>query len=135
MALKKSLADLAVEAQRVVDEIDTDELTEMLEAEEDERPLVIDVREPDERARGHIPGSIGIPRGVLERDIEAKAFGGAVSEGDLGRMVVCYCGGGQRSLLACRSLQELGFRDAVSLMGGFGAWGESGGAMTVERAG
>ena len=96
--------------------------------------IVIDVREPDERARGFIPNSIHIPRGVLERDIEKIAFGGHASDADLKRPMVCYCGGGSRSLLAAKTLQEMGFADAVSLMGGFGAWGKSGKPVAIDPA-
>lgn len=127
MPLKKSLADLASEARAKVHEIDVDEL-----AEETAEALVIDVREPDERARGYIPNSITIPRGVLERDIEKVAFNGHASDADLDRPIVCYCGGGSRSLLAARSLQEMGFTN-TSLAGGFGAWGRSGQPVAIDR--
>ena|SRR5436189_1560482 len=128
MPLKKSLADLASEARAKVHEIDIDELAgEMTEA------LVIDVREPDERARGYIPNSISIPRGVLERDIEKIAFNGHAIDADLAKPIVCYCGGGSRSLLAARSLQEMGFTNVASLAGGFGAWGRSGQPVAIDR--
>ena len=130
MGLKKTLADLANEARVKVHEIDVDEL-----AEDYRDALVIDVREPDERARGYIPGSIHVPRGVIERDIEKAAFGGRVGEQDLARSIVCYCGGGSRSLLAARTLQEMGFTDVASLRGGFGAWGKAGKAVDVARPG
>ena len=128
MPLRKNLADLADEARRHVPEIDVDELPD-----EREDALILDVRESDERARGAIPGSVHIPRGVIERDIERIAFGGKVSDKDLDRPIVCYCGGGHRSLLAARSLQEMGFTNVVSLAGGFRAYGESGRAVDIDR--
>lgn len=128
MPLKKTLGDLAAEAKARVHEIDVDEL-----ADEYQDALVIDVREPDERARGFIPGSAHIPRGVLERDIEKIGFGGNVSNEDLSRPIVCYCGGGARSALAARSLQEMGFSEVLSLRGGFGAWGKTGRAVETGR--
>jgi rhodanese-related sulfurtransferase len=127
MALKKTLADLANEAREKVFEIDVNELEEDYAG-----ALVIDVREPDERSRGFIPGSIHVPRGVLERDIEKLAFGGNARDSDLARPIVTYCGGGSRSLLAARSLQEMGFTNVSSLAGGFGAWGKSGKAVNVN---
>lgn len=133
MPLKQTLRDLANEARRSVDEVDVEELQEMLSGSEGRRPVVIDVREPDERARGHIPGDVHIPRGVLERDIEKKAFEGSVPDERLDDPVICYCGGGSRSLLAARSLQQLGFTNVQSLEGGFGAWGESGAEVQVDR--
>lgn len=133
MALKKSLADLAVEVRERgrVHEVDVDELVEAQREEPD--LLVIDVREPDERARGAVPGSVHIPRGVLERDIEKKAFGGNASDADMKRPIICYCGGGQRSLLAGDALVQMGFTDVGSLAGGFKAWGDSGRPVHLDR--
>lgn len=123
MGLKKTLADMVSRLKGAVPEVDNEGLER---AARERNPIVIDVREPDERARGVIPGSIHIPRGVLERDIERKAFGGEVHNDDLNRPIICYCGGGSRSLLAARSLQEMGFSNVSSLAGGFAGWKESG---------
>jgi rhodanese-related sulfurtransferase len=128
MALKKTLADLADDARRHVPEIEVDEL-----ADDGDVPLVIDVREADERSRGYIPSSIHIPRGILERDIEKRAFRGSITDADLARPIVCYCGGGSRSLLAARTLREMGFSDVVSLRGGYKAWGEAGRSIAHDR--
>ncbi|MEM1354516.1 MAG: rhodanese-like domain-containing protein [Planctomycetota bacterium] len=132
MPLKKNLADLAAQVRErgEVVELDPEELQD--ELSEPDGLVLIDVREPDERARGHLPGSLAIPAGVLERDIEKKAFtGGAghLSDADLGRPIVLYCGGGHRSLLAGDRLLQMGFTDVRSLAGGFKAWAESGGAV------
>ena len=130
MPLNKNLRDLATEArERGVDEVDAEELPEMLGDEQ--APLVIDVREADERSRGYIPGSVGIPRGILERDIEKKALGGQASDEDLARPIVCYCGGGSRSLLAAERLEQMGFKNVASLEGGFKAWAETIGAVEI----
>lgn len=129
----RTLHDLVADAKRTVAEIDCDELAELLAPENDVPDLVlVDVREADERARGYIPGSVGISRGVLERDV-AKAFGGTVREEDLARPVVVYCGGGSRSALAAATLQAMGFRSVQSLAGGFGAWGKAGHAVEHPR--
>ncbi len=80
---------------------------------------VIDVREPDEHAQGMIPGTIYIPRGFLELRIE-KAVPNRETP------VVVYCAGGTRSLLAARSLVELGYSNVRSLAGGFTAWKRAG---------
>ena len=125
MALKKKLPDLANEArQRGVPEMDVNQLEQSKHTSAD--LMVIDVREPDERADGYIPDSIGIPRGVLERDIAKQAFAGDVSDADLDRPIVCYCGGGSRSLLAADALRQMGFTNVSSLQGGFGAWKKTG---------
>ena len=83
------------------------------------RATVIDVREPDEHAQGMIPGTVYIPRGFLELRIEA-------SVPDRATPVIVYCAGGTRSLLAARSLGELGYNNVRSLAGGFTAWKRAG---------
>jgi rhodanese-related sulfurtransferase len=50
---------------------------------------------------------------------------------DRGRKLLLYCGGGHRSALAAKALQEMGFRDVLSLAGGWTAWIERG--YPVER--
>jgi molybdopterin/thiamine biosynthesis adenylyltransferase/rhodanese-related sulfurtransferase len=83
------------------------------------RPALIDVREPDEHAQGMIPGTLHIPRGFLELRIERNVP-------DRGTPVVIYCASGTRSVLAARSLGELGYTDVSSLAGGFTGWKRAG---------
>jgi molybdopterin/thiamine biosynthesis adenylyltransferase/rhodanese-related sulfurtransferase len=84
-----------------------------------QRPAVIDVREPDEHAQGMIPGTLHIPRGFLELRIERNVP-------DRGTPVVIYCASGTRSVLAARSLGELGYTHVSSLAGGFTGWKRAG---------
>jgi molybdopterin/thiamine biosynthesis adenylyltransferase/rhodanese-related sulfurtransferase len=91
------------------------------------RPAVIDVREPDEHAQGTIPGAVHIPRGFLELRIEK-----AVTNREA--PVVLYCQGGTRSLLAARSLMELGYTNVKSLAGGFTGWKRAGLAWETPLA-
>lgn len=84
-----------------------------------EGPAVIDVREADEHAQGAIPGAVHIPRGYLELRIERAVP-------DRERAVVLYCASGTRSVLAARSLVELGYTDVRSLAGGFTGWKRAG---------
>ncbi|HEX8107538.1 MAG TPA: molybdopterin-synthase adenylyltransferase MoeB [Kofleriaceae bacterium] len=83
------------------------------------RPALIDVREPDEHAQGMIPGTLHIPRGFLELRIERNVP-------DRGTPVVIYCASGTRSVLAARSLGELGYTNVRSLAGGFTGWKRAG---------
>jgi sulfur-carrier protein adenylyltransferase/sulfurtransferase len=83
------------------------------------RTAVIDVREPDEHAQGMIPGTLHIPRGFLELRIERNVP-------DRETPVVLYCASGTRSVLAARSLAELGYRRVSSLAGGFTGWKRAG---------
>ena len=69
--------------------------------------------------RGHLPGAIHACRGSIERDIE-----NVVSDKDA--TIVLYCGGGYRSALAAESLQKMGYRNVISMDGGWRHWTESG---------
>src|SRR5262245_26405068 len=90
------------------------------------KPTLIDVREPDEVAKGVIPGAIQIPRGFLELRIE-----GQITDRDAD--IVLYCAAGTRSAFAAKSLGELGYSRVRSLAGGFGAWKEKGFPVEVPR--
>jgi len=81
--------------------------------------VLLDVREPDEWEQGAIPGALHIPRGHLEAQIETRVV-------DKSAPVVVYCAGGVRSAFATKTLQDLGYRDVVSLAGGFGRWKDEG---------
>jgi len=83
------------------------------------KPALVDVREPDENAQGMIPSTVHIPRGFLELRIER-----AVPNRET--PVVLYCQSGTRSLLAARSLAELGYTNVRSLAGGFTGWKRAG---------
>lgn len=88
------------------------------------RPMLIDVREESEWAKGRLPGAVHIGKGVIERDIEAKC-----PDHDL--ELVLYCGGGFRSALAADNLQKMGYKEVLSLDGGWRAWTEAG--LPAER--
>jgi molybdopterin/thiamine biosynthesis adenylyltransferase/rhodanese-related sulfurtransferase len=85
---------------------------------------VLDVREPDEHDAGALDGAVHIPRGHLESQIENKLT-------DKDTPVVVYCAGGVRSAFAARTLQELGYADVVSMIGGFGRWKDEGRPWTT----
>jgi molybdopterin/thiamine biosynthesis adenylyltransferase/rhodanese-related sulfurtransferase len=79
----------------------------------------LDVRELDEYEQGMIPGSVFIPRGHLEAQVDSRI-------NDHDRPVVVYCAGGNRSAFAAETLEQLGYTDVVSLAGGFGRWKDEG---------
>ncbi|MFV0445984.1 MAG: rhodanese-like domain-containing protein [Planctomycetaceae bacterium] len=84
-----------------------------------EQFTLVDVREESEFARGRLPGSVHIGKGVIERDIEEKVP-------NLDTPLVLYCGGGFRSALAADALQQMGYRQVVSMDGGWRGWNEAG---------
>src|SRR5882672_4938058 len=73
---------------------------------------LVDVREDNEWARGHLPGAVHLSKGIIERDVE-KAFP------DKAAPLVCYCGGGFRSALVCDNLQRMGYTNVLSMDGGY----------------
>jgi rhodanese-related sulfurtransferase len=66
-----------------------------------EKFLLVDVREDNEWANGHIPDAVHLGRGIIERDIEQ-------SVPDTGTKLILYCGGGFRSALVAENLQKMG---------------------------
>ena len=80
---------------------------------------LLDVREPDENEQGAIPGSIHLPRGQLEFQVEGKIP-------DKESPIIVYCAGGVRSAFAAQTMQALGYKDVVSMVGGFNRWKDEG---------
>jgi sulfur-carrier protein adenylyltransferase/sulfurtransferase len=117
----KSYQQIVNEALETVPEVAPADLQSRLSG--GEQIVVIDVREPEEFARGKIPGAYTIPRGVLEMQVDGRL--------PLDSTVVLYCGAGGRSALAAKSLAEMGYEKVENLQGGWGAWVNSG--LPVER--
>jgi rhodanese-related sulfurtransferase len=119
----KRYADLLADALRRVPEIQPWDLREQLAR--DRPPLVLDVREPGEFARARIPGSINVPRGVLEQACEWD-YEETVPDlaGRRVQSVVVVCRSGNRSVLAADVLQQMGIADAVSLKTGVRGWND-----------
>lgn len=111
---------LVGDAKKAIKE--TDVLTVRARLANGERFHLIDTREDHEWAKGRLPGAVHMGRGVLERDIE-KAIADKDAE------IVLYCGGGFRSALAAESLGKMGYRNVVSMDGGYRGWVESGGPV------
>jgi rhodanese-related sulfurtransferase len=95
------------------------EITPGEAADELGRAVFLDVREAEERAIGTIPGAVCISRGMLEISIESAVA-------DRSTRVVVYCVAGVLSVLAARTLSELGYTDVVSMAGGFTCWRDEG---------
>lgn len=112
-------------------EIPPEEARRLLEAPDGEGWHVVDVREPDEYASGHVPGARSFPRGFLEVRADREHPKRDPWLADRSRRLVLYCGGGHRSALAAATLQEMGFRHVVSVAEGFAGWTRRG--YPVER--
>src|SRR5262249_4782190 len=92
---------------------------------------VLDIRDVRERRKlGFIPGSMHVPRGMLEfwLDPTSHYYSGKI---DPTKRIIVYCAGGQRSALAADVLREMGFPNVAHLAVGFTGWAEAG--RTIER--
>ena len=112
MAKKHNPRFLAI-VQAARNEIAECEASDVRKMMNDGAPLVgVDVRERHEFEAGHLVGAVHIGKGVIERDVEKHDFA------DDARIVL-YCGGGYRSAIAAKSLQDMGWTNVASLWGGW----------------
>lgn len=88
--------------------------------EKGEKLNLVDVREESEWAKGHLPGATHLSKGIIERDIEKKFP-------DKDAELILYCGGGFRSALSADNLQKMGYKNVISMDGGWRGWNEAGG--------
>ena len=79
--------------------------------------VLVDVREADEFAAGHLPGAVHISRGMLEFRFSGMP---ALQSRDIA--IVLYCKTSGRAALAGVALQEMGYLNVQNLTGGFDAW-------------
>ena len=114
MSPMKTKSELLKDARSRVPEVQPLELSR-----QSPKPVILDVREKQETDAGMLPGAKHVPRGYLELRIEETVP-------DRGADVVLYCAGGTRSLLAAKTLAEMGYSRVRSLAGGFSAWKDAG---------
>jgi rhodanese-related sulfurtransferase len=115
---------LVDDAKSRVKEADFRDIKRRLDSRE--KLTLVDVREDNEWARGHLPGAVHLGKGIIERDVE-EAFP------DKDAPLVLYCGGGFRSALVADNLQKMGYTDVISMDGGWRGWTEAG--YPVEKPG
>jgi rhodanese-related sulfurtransferase len=111
------------DAKSRIREIDIEEYKRLREA--NEAGQLVDVREDHQWAAAHAEGAIHLSKGIIERDIET-AFP------DKETKLVLYCGGGYRSALATDNLGKMGYRNVISLDGGWRAIEASGLPITRD---
>jgi molybdopterin/thiamine biosynthesis adenylyltransferase/rhodanese-related sulfurtransferase len=115
--------ELLKQVKSQIDEVDPAEVNELI----DEGVAIVDVRETEELAAGHLPGAKHVPRGYLESRIE-----GVVP--DKATQVIVYCASGNRSAYAARTLREdLGYEHVRSMTGGITLWKDRGYEVEVPR--
>jgi molybdopterin/thiamine biosynthesis adenylyltransferase/rhodanese-related sulfurtransferase len=121
--MSTSGAELLRQVKSQIEEVDPSEVSELMH----EGVAIIDVRETDEYAAGHLPGAKHVPRSYLETRIE-----GVVP--DRTSQVILYCASGNRSAYGARTLEEdLGYEHVRSMTGGITLWKDRGYEVQVPR--
>ena len=113
----KTAHDLVLQAKANVREIALQDAEEAIR----QADVLMDVREADEFAAGHLPGAVLVPRGLLEFKLSGTP---ALSSRDL--KVVLYCKTSGRAALAAQTMQSMGYLNVSSIAGGFDAWAAAG---------
>lgn len=103
---------LVNEAKARIREISIDDARERLK--QNPKAILLDVREDNEWNAGHAVEAKHLGKGILERDLE-KAFPDTNAE------IIMYCGGGFRSAMTCDAAQRMGYKNVLSLAGGYKA--------------
>jgi rhodanese-related sulfurtransferase len=115
--------DLVADALTRIKEIQPWDLSRQVK--EGREFVLLDVREPEEFAKLHIPGAINVPRGVLEQSCEWE-FDETIPMLASGRdlEIVVICRSGYRSALAADVLQQMGYTNVTSLKTGVRGWND-----------
>ncbi|WP_248807397.1 rhodanese-like domain-containing protein [Pseudomonas sp. MWU13-2100] len=109
----KTAHDLVADAKARIEEVSIEDANQAIQ----EADLLIDVREADEYAAGHLAGAVHLSRGMLEFKLTNDT---ALSSREL--KIVLYCKTSGRAALAAASLHNMGYRHVKSITGGFDAW-------------
>jgi len=109
----KTASDLVMAAKAQTREVPLDQADASLATAD----VLIDVREPEEYAAGHLQGAVNLPRGLLEFKLSGNP---ALERRDLN--VVLYCKTSGRAALSAASMQAMGYLNVTSIAGGYDAW-------------
>lgn len=109
----KTAHDLVAAAKARVQEIQVNDAEQAIR----EADVLVDVREADEFAAGHLAGAVHISRGMLEFKFSANP---ALQARDLN--ILLYCKTSGRAALAAAALHDMGYLNVRSIAGGFDAW-------------
>jgi len=121
----KGFKDMLAEANSEVDAMSIEDAMGLVGNDE---VVFVDVRETQENQAGAIPGSVHVPRGLLEfiADPEAPIHKPELASG---KKLILYCATGGRSALSAQTLRRMGLDNVVNLTGGITAWKQAGGAV------
>jgi rhodanese-related sulfurtransferase len=121
---RKTIDQLLAQARERLDRIDPRRAHEELGRGD---AVLVDIRSDSQlEIDGHVPGSMRIPRNVLEWRLDPDCPYKHPEAPSVSQRVIVMCNEGYQSSLAAATLQELGFERATDLVGGFQAWREEG---------
>jgi len=130
MKLKKGYQQLVAEAEAEIETITAQQAVESLQ---DESCLIVDLRDVREVDReGRVPGSLHVPRGMLEFWVDPDSPYHR-RELSTGKRIIFYCNLGWRSALAAKTVQDMGIANVCHIAGGFTAWKEAGGPVEFKK--
>ena len=129
-----SASQIVAEARKTIPEITVTLARE--ELDKGQAALLVDVREPAEWEKGHIPGAVLAPRGMLEWYADPStpyAKPELTTKRDAHIIIACASGG--RSILAAETLKKMGYTNVVNMTGGFNEWSKQGLPVEVSMNG
>lgn len=120
-----SASQIVAEARKTIPEITVAQARE--ELDQGQASFLLDVREPAEWEKGHIPGALLAPRGMLEWYADPTT---PYAKPELTRKrdahIIVACASGGRSMLAAEMLKKMGYTNVVNMAGGFNEWSKQG---------
>ena len=120
--MEKGAMDLVASAKADVENLTPDQVAKELESGD---AVLVDIREPEERASASIPGSVHAPRGMLEFYAD-PSLPYHRPEFERGNRIILHCASGGRSALAAKTLKAMGYTNVAHLDGGLKKWAEEG---------
>lgn len=113
----KTSEQMVNDAKAVIKELSVQDVKKLIDNKD--KIILLDVRDKDEFETGYIPWAINLSRGMLEFKISTMIP-------DKNSMIIVYCGIDLRGPLATRTLNEMGYKNAVNIAGGLNAWKAAG---------
>lgn len=127
--MAKTVAQMVQEAKGRIENLSVDQVASEMERGD---ATIVDIREPNEREEGAIPGSVSAPRGMLEFWADPTSSYHR-PEFDPSKRIILHCALGGRSALAADTLREMGYTNVAHLDGGFKAWAAAGKPVEKPR--
>ena len=101
----KTIPQLVAQAKK---NISTIQAAEGLSLSQKSDAILVDVREPEEFNKKHLPSAINIPRGVLEMQMIGKYPHAEMT-------IVIHCAAGARAILAAEQLKNMGYKNVSAI--------------------